>query len=73
MKYLQENYSAVLFSYGAENEYATPAIKGENVFPSKELIKWYNSHPNYAGFGKRNIKNWKGLKTVTVVGWAKFT
>lgn len=44
-------------------------LQGENVIGSKQLIGWYNSHPDLSGFGKKAIKDWHSLRDVVVVGY----
>ena len=66
--FLTEHYSAVIYSYGAEKEWSVDCLAGGNVVQSKQFISWYNSHPDFAGFGRKFIKRWPGVANVAVVG-----
>lgn len=65
---LTELYSAVIYAYGAEREWTLDCLSGDNVLQSRQLISWYNSHPDFAGFGKKHIKRWADVSHVAVVG-----
>ena len=70
---LSELYSGVIYSYGAQYEKSL-GIKNENarnVLKSKDFINWYNSHPDYRGYGDKNINNWDNIRTVGVLGYDK--
>ena len=68
MARLYEEYSGVIFSYGAEGEYGLGDLAGNNIHSSKSIISWYNSHLGYFDYGRKMIKNWGSLRNLVVVG-----
>lgn len=59
-------YSSVIYAYGADSDRKLN-VKGEdtkNVFGAKDLVNWYNKHPDYDNFDV----NFKDVKNVTIIG-----
>lgn len=65
---LQQEYSAVLFAYGAEGN-RNLNIPGEHlngVYSAREFVNWYNGHPEYSQLG--NQINFKRIRNVVIIG-----
>lgn len=58
-----------MYSYGSEKEYEVGCLKGyKNVARSKDFINWYNSHPSWTDFGRKQLPELHKLRNVVVVG-----
>jgi adrenodoxin-NADP+ reductase len=68
IKELQEQYSAILFAYGAEGN-RNLNIPGENldgVYSAREFVNWYNGHPEYSSLG--NKIDFQRIRNVVIIG-----
>ena len=40
----------------------------DNCIRSRDFINWYNAHPDFRGYGEKNLKFWDKIKHVAVIG-----
>ncbi|EGR27084.1 NADPH adrenodoxin oxidoreductase, putative [Ichthyophthirius multifiliis] len=63
---LKKHYSAIIYSYGAQNDkkLGIPGEDLKNVFSGRQLVNWYNGHPDYIDL---NI-DFSKIKNVVIIG-----
>ncbi|KAL4492359.1 hypothetical protein ABPG72_005494 [Tetrahymena utriculariae] len=66
VKEITENYSGVVYSYGAQNDkkLGIPGENVKNVFSGREIVNWYNGHPDYCNLPIDFSK----IKNIVIVG-----
>ncbi len=65
---LKENYSGILFAYGASAEHNLN-IDGETLkgnFSGREIASWYNGSLDYENF---DIEQFEDVKSVVIIGY----
>ncbi|SCV06095.1 LANO_0H21990g1_1 [Lachancea nothofagi CBS 11611] len=72
LKKLLETQDAVVLSYGCSGDHKL-GIPGENttagVFTSREIVNWYNGHPEYSGVkDKLSSFDWSKVRRVGIIG-----
>lgn len=70
LKQLLDSQDAVVLSYGCSGDHKL-GISGEDakgVFTSREIVSWYNGHPEFANDERLSTFDWSRVRKVGIIG-----
>lgn len=70
LKELQQNYHSIVLSYGTDtdNDLKIPGAELEGVFPARQFVNWYNSHPDYSSPTNFKPPPLEKVENATIIG-----